>query len=141
MLSHCGATERPFEVGERVDGRVEAQPVLGAGERLEAAVLEPRVLDHDVGQLLGDRAVELGIGREVDARAAVVRLQVDDADAVERAQPPQEVAIPVRLGVELELELRRDREPALRVGAGGDDEADGTLRAAERLAEPELVLA
>ena len=73
-----------------MDGRVEAQAVLGAGERLEAAVLEPRVLDHDVGQLLGDGAVELRIGREIDARAAVVRLQVDDADAVELAQPPQE---------------------------------------------------
>ena len=54
MLSQRGSTGRPFEVGERVDGRVEAQPVLGAGERLAAAVLEPRVLDHDVGQLLGD---------------------------------------------------------------------------------------
>ena len=73
-----------------MDGRVEAEPVLGAGERLAAAVLEPRVLDHDVGQLLGDRAIELRVGREVDARAAVVRLQIDDADTVELAQAPQQ---------------------------------------------------
>ena len=54
------------EVRERVDGRVEAEAILGAGERLAAAVLEPCVLDDRVRQLLGDCAVELGIGREVD---------------------------------------------------------------------------
>ena len=124
-----------------MDRSVEAEPVLGAGERLAQAILEPGILDDGVGQLFHHRAVELRIGREVNARAAVVRLEVDDAHAVELAEPSEQLAVPVLLRIELELEPRRDLEPAPRRRAGGDDEPDGTLLAPERLAEAELVLA
>ena len=86
MFSQLRLERQVVDVAQRVDGRVEAEPALGAGERVAQAVLEPRILDHYVGQLLGDGAVQLRIRREVHDRAAVVRLQVDDADAVELAQ-------------------------------------------------------
>src|SRR5512146_339294 len=61
------------EVGERVHGSVEAEAILSSGERLAKAVFEPRVLDDHVRKLLHDRAVQVGIRSEIDARAAVVR--------------------------------------------------------------------
>src|SRR5581483_5085697 len=70
----------------------------------------------------------------------VVRLQVDDPDAVELAQLSEQLPVPVLLRVELELELGSDGEPALRSRSGRDDETGGTLLAPERLAEPELAL-
>src|SRR6202007_2373770 len=80
------------------------------------------------------------IGREVDARAAVIRLQVDDANAVERAEPLQEQPVPVLLGIELELEPACDLAPPLRRGPRRDDEANRTLLASECSAEAKLVL-
>ena len=71
----------------------------------------------------------------------VVRLEIDDADAVELAQALQQRPVPVLLGVELELEAGRELEPPLGRGARRDGEADGQLLAPERLAEGELVLA
>src|SRR6185312_5063733 len=98
------------------------------------------VLDDGVGERLGDRAVQLRIGREIDDRAAVVRLEVDDAHPVELAETPEQPAVPVLLRVELELESGRELEPTLGSGARRDDEADGPLFAAEGLAEAGLGL-
>ena len=140
MFSQCGSSGSPSRSASEWTGASKLRRSSAPASASRQSVLEPRVLDDHVGELLHDRAVQLGIGREVDGRAAVVRLQVDDADAVERAQTLQKRPVPVRLGVELELELRLDLEPPIRRGAGRDDEADGTLLAPERLAEAELVL-
>src|SRR5207302_226338 len=128
------------EIGKRVDRRGEAQAIFRARERLAQTVLQPRILDDHVGELLDDRAIELRIGREVDARAAVVRLQVDDPDTVELTQMPHKRPVPLRLGIELELQLGRDLEPPIRFRASRHDEAKRLLLTPERFAETELVL-
>ncbi len=116
-------------------GRVEAEPVLGARERLAAAVLEPRILDHDAGEALDDGAVLLGVGDEVDARSAVVRLQVEDAHAVGRGELLHHGAIPVLPHVELELEGGVQLEVGADLRAGRDDEAHRPVGAADGGAE------
>ena len=80
--------ERPHLVRDaaQVLRRRHQQHELGAGERLAAAVLEPRILEHDVRERVGDGPVEGGVRVEVDGRAAVVRLQVEHAHARERAR-------------------------------------------------------
>ena len=58
------------DVGERVDRRVEREPVRSPRERLEHVGLERRVLDHGVREALGDRAWNAGVRHRVDRRAA-----------------------------------------------------------------------
>ena len=61
--------------------RVPGDPI---GVRLEhgpGLVVQIGVLEVGVGEGLGDGAVELGVGLDVDWRAAVKPLQVEDVDA------------------------------------------------------------
>ena len=100
-------------------------------ERL-AATDRVRVLDHDPGKRLDDGPVQLRIGREVDAGAVVVRLQVEHAHAVGGGEPRHQLAAPVLLDVELELESRVERAVRLDVGARRGDEAHRPVGTTER---------
>jgi len=52
----------------------------------------------------------LPVGLEIDGRASVVRLQVEDAHPIGRRERLHQCAVPVLLDVELELEFRVQRE-------------------------------
>src|SRR5205823_8649455 len=78
---------------------------------------------------------------EVDAHAAVIRLQVDDANPVVRGELLHERAIPVGAGIELELERRVELEIRLDLRARRDDEANRLVRPSDRLAERHAALA
>ena len=69
-------------------------------------VVEVGVLEVGVGERLGDRAVELGVGVDVDRRAHVHALQVEHPHRREPGDLVDQLGVPVVLGVELELELR-----------------------------------
>ena len=118
-----------------MDRGVEAEPLLGAAQRLAAAVLEPRILDHDVRKRRDHRAVELGVGHEVDRSTPVVGLQVEHAHAIGGGEPRHQCAVPVLVHVELELELRVEREVRLDLGARRDDEAHRPVRAPDEVGE------
>ena len=123
------------DVVPRVDRRVEAEAILRSREGLAAPVLEPCVLDHHVREALDHQAVLLRIGREIDRRPAVVRLQVEDAHAIGRSEPLHQRAIPVLPHVQLELELGVQLAVRLDLGARGRDEADGLELTPENVGE------
>ena len=134
---HVARRERqPVDVGERVDGRVEREPVEVAGEGLENVGGERGILDHGVREAVGDQPVEGGIGSDVDRRADVVRLEVGDAHPAGRGERVHVRLVPLAGDrVDLELEVGRDLEPAADVLARRDDEAQRRRLAPDDLAE------
>ncbi len=112
------------DVGQRVDRRVEAQPLLGAAQRLAGLALEPRVLDHRIRERRS-RSRGRSPGRRASRRRCRGSRPSGRARARGRWRPARAIiaASHAGLGVELELERRVGRDPAVDVAAGRDDEA------------------
>ena len=103
----------------------------------QGGVLEPRVR-----QPLRDPAVQHRVGRRVDDGAAVVALEVDRVDGPGRRELRDELVGPLRIGVELEAEVRVELEPRVHALGQGrvsephrDDERHRPRLAAERVSE------
>ena len=130
-----------LDVGDRVDRRVPGDAVaVGLEHGVGLGVGQVRVLEPGVRERLGDAAVERRVGVDVDGRALVGALEVDRGDRAGGRQPVDQVLVPVRGAVELELQPRVGLEPpADRVEArrAADpqrgDEVDRRLLAPERL--------
>src|SRR5260221_14754249 len=82
---------------------------LEDGERLWC---EGRVLQPGMSEALDDAAVELGVGRRIDDRAAVVTLEVDRVDTAEPDELCDELVGPACRRVQLEAEAWVERDPA-----------------------------
>ena len=114
---------------DRVDRRVEAQAVGGGFEDRPRLVGEGRILDHRVREALDDVAVQPRVGRLVDDRAAVIALEVGDADPTGGRELVDQRARPRAHRVDLELQRRLNGEEAIDVLTRRDDEADRAILA------------
>ena len=127
---HVDRPRRPAEgldVGDRVDHCVPGDPVVvrlehGLGLRRERRILEPRV-----GKPVDDPAVERGVGHGVDARAAVLALEVDRVDRPRGGELRDQLLRPVGRRVELEAQPGIEAEP----GVAGDRSSAGSPRRIE----------
>ena len=106
MLSQRGSSGRLADVGPRVDRRVEAQPLLGPGERLAAAVLEPRVLDHDVRERTRRRCGRAR-GRARDRRTCRGSTPSGRATRTRSVAASRSISARSQSFVDVELELER----------------------------------
>ena len=120
--------------------RVEAQPRRLGPDDLATLALEPRVLEHDLGEQFHDRAVERRIRLDLDNGPSVVRLQVEHTHATGGGEPLHEGPLPLVVWVELQLELRCRLEPREGIAARGHDEAHRPVLTSERVAEVRAVL-
>ncbi len=134
------ARAEPPDVVDRVHRSIPAQARLGAAEGHASRVRQGGVLDDRVREALDHGPVEAGIGRLVDARAVVLPLQVDDANPIGLGETADESLAPVARRVELELEPGIELTPTPDLRPGRDDEPDGPVRTAERLAEGDPAL-
>jgi hypothetical protein len=113
-----------------------AQRLVGGRER-QVGILQPGLRER-----LGDPAVELGVGRDVDGRALVGALEVDRRDGAGGGELRQQPVVPGRRRVELEARAGIRRE-APRHGLGArrltepqrDDEVDRPRLAPEQVGE------
>jgi hypothetical protein len=124
-----------------VDRRVEAQAALLPTQDLTAFTFLRRVLDHDVGKQLHDRAIEIRVGDEIDSCPTVIRLQVEDTYSVGRRKPLHKGPVPVVFRIELELELWFVAQPSEGVRTRRDDEAHGPMLPSEGRSQQEAALA
>ena len=131
--------------GDAIPVRLEHRTRLG---------VDVRILEVGLGERFGDGSIELRVGLDVDRRAAIVALQVQDVHAGELADLGDQVRIPVVLRVELEPQLGMLGQALLKRlgvrGAGvvaeapqarGADEAHGARLAPDSFEERDSVLA
>ena len=131
-VQHAGWPWQCLDVVNRVDRLVPCDPVSVAIEQLDGAIGHDGILDPCAGQSLEYATVEVDVGVHGHAHVLVVTLHIDHIDAAERPELCEQVLVPARDGIELEMqtgihsEQRAQRGDAGRVtDPGRHDEGDG----------------
>src|SRR6266566_9046008 len=123
-----------------MDRRVEAQPRLLPLQGGAALAVEGRVLQHRIWKELDGSAIQHRVRHDVDRRARVVRLEVEDANSTSCREALHEWPVPVVLRIELQLEPRVVLQPGEGIAARRDDEPERAVLAPDGCTERKVVL-
>src|SRR4051812_8457464 len=130
-----------LHVGQRVKRRVPRHAVHVRLQDRPGLVVDVGILEIGVGKRLRDGPIELRVGLDVDGRAPVETLQIEDVHRRQLVKLGDQRLVPVIFGVELEPQRRVLLQPLadrLRGGATWIGPEDGQARGADEAQRPGL---